>query len=68
MGISADRQEDIFDPFTQVDASNKRKYAGTGLGLTIVKRFVEMHKGNIAVESEEGKGSTFTFTITDQDQ
>jgi PAS domain S-box-containing protein len=66
IGIPESRLVDIFDPFVQVDISNKRKYGGTGLGLTLVKRYVEMHKGNIWVKSEEGKGSTFTFTIKDQ--
>lgn len=66
IGIPESRLVDIFDPFVQVDSSNKRKYGGTGLGLTLVKRYVEMHKGNIWVKSEEGKGSTFTFTIKDQ--
>ncbi|TGC09156.1 PAS domain S-box protein [Methanolobus halotolerans] len=65
IGIPEHRLKDIFNPFTQVDASNKRKYGGTGLGLTLVKQFVEMHNGSIRVESEEGKGSTFTFTIVD---
>jgi signal transduction histidine kinase len=59
--------EDIFNPFTQVDASNKRKFGGTGLGLALVKQFVEMHDGNIDVKSREGYGSTFTFTIGKQD-
>jgi signal transduction histidine kinase len=63
IGIPENMHEEIFDPFVQVDASNKRKYGGTGLGLALTKRFVEMHKGKIWVESEEGKGSTFTFTI-----
>ncbi|MBP1909118.1 PAS domain S-box protein [Methanolobus bombayensis] len=63
IGITKKMQENIFSPFTQVDSSNKRKYGGTGLGLALVKQFVEMHEGKIWVESEEGKGSTFTFTI-----
>jgi signal transduction histidine kinase len=66
IGIPVQRLEEIFDPFMQVDASNKRRYGGTGLGLALAKRFVEMHDGKIWVESEEGKGSTFTFTIADQ--
>jgi signal transduction histidine kinase len=59
-------REEIFDPFIQVDSSSKRKFGGTGLGLALTKRFVEMHNGKIWVESEEGKGSTFTFTLKDQ--
>lgn len=66
IGIPENMHEEIFDPFVQVDASNKRKYGGTGLGLALTRRFVEMHKGKIWVESEEGKGSTFIFTIPDQ--
>lgn len=66
IGIPGHRLEEIFDPFIQVDASTKRKYGGTGLGLALVKRFVEMHGGKVWVESEEGKGSTFTFTLVDQ--
>jgi PAS domain S-box-containing protein len=66
IGIPAHRYEEIFDPFMQVDASNKRRYGGTGLGLALVRRFIEMHGGKIQVESEEGKGSTFTFSIMDQ--
>ncbi|WP_340818451.1 PAS domain S-box protein [Methanolobus sp. WCC4] len=66
IGIPKDKQEDIFNPFTQVDASFKRKYEGTGLGLALVRQFVEMHGGEIWLESEEGKGSTFTFTINDR--
>ena len=68
IGIPANMHEDIFDPFVQVDASNKRKYGGTGLGLALTRRFVEMHNGKIRVESEPGKGSTFTFTLMDQKQ
>ncbi len=68
IGIPEHRLEEIFDPFMQVDASNKRRYGGTGLGLALARRFVEMHGGTIRVESEEGKGSTFTFSIVDQEQ
>ncbi|TQD25100.1 PAS domain S-box protein [Methanolobus vulcani] len=63
IGIAAEMQEEIFSPFTQVDASHTRRYGGTGLGLALVKKFVEMHNGNVWFVSEVGKGSTFTFTI-----
>jgi PAS domain S-box-containing protein len=66
IGIPEDKLKQIFDPFIQADASNTRRYGGTGLGLTLVKWFVEMHNGSINVESKEGAGSTFTFTIEDQ--
>jgi len=62
VGIPHDKTDSIFDAFTQADASTTRKYGGTGLGLTIVKRLVEMYGGAIAVQSEVGKGSTFSFT------
>lgn len=63
IGIPDDRQAVIFDRFTQVDGTTTRKYGGTGLGLAIVKRFVDMMGGDIGVDSEAGKGSTFHFTI-----
>ena len=63
IGIPADRMDRLFDSFTQVDASTTRKYGGTGLGLTISKQLVEMMGGEIGVESEEGQGSTFWFTM-----
>ena len=62
IGIPRDKIDSIFGAFTQADSSTTRKYGGTGLGLTIVKRLVEMFHGQIAVESEPGKGSTFSFT------
>jgi diguanylate cyclase (GGDEF)-like protein/PAS domain S-box-containing protein len=63
IGISQEKQALIFDPFTQADASTTREFGGTGLGLTITKRLVTMMEGNIWVESDLGKGSTFHFTI-----
>lgn len=66
IGIPGHMKDDIFNPFTQIDASNKRKYGGTGLGLALVKRFVEMHNGKIWLETEEEKGSTFSFIIENQ--
>ena len=63
IGIVKEKQENIFESFTQVDASTTRKYGGTGLGLTISKHFVEMMGGKIWVESEVGKGTTFHFIL-----
>src|SRR5579871_111693 len=62
IGVPEDKRELIFDPFTQADGSTTRQYGGTGLGLTIARRLVEMMGGRIWVESEPGKGSTFHFT------
>jgi CheY-like chemotaxis protein len=62
IGIPADKQEAIFAPFTQADAATTRKHGGTGLGLTISTRLVQMMNGRIWLESEPGKGSCFHFT------
>ena len=63
IGIPKDRQEAIFDRFVQADIGDKRAFQGAGLGLSISKAYVEMLGGKIWVESEEGKGSIFYFTI-----
>jgi signal transduction histidine kinase/HPt (histidine-containing phosphotransfer) domain-containing protein len=62
IGIPAERQYSILEPFTQVDGSSTRKHGGTGLGLTIVKRLVELMDGRLWIDSEVGRGSTFHFT------
>jgi len=62
IGIPPERQKAIFDPFTQADGSTTRRFGGTGLGLTISKTLAEMMNGRIWVESEAGRGSTFSFT------
>ncbi len=63
IGIASEDQETIFEEFRQVGTDYSRKREGTGLGLTLTKKFVEMHGGKIWVKSEVGKGSTFTFTL-----
>ena len=63
LGISLEDQQRIFEVFEQADGSITRKFEGAGLGLSIVKNFVRMHKGDIWVESKLGKGSSFTFAI-----
>ncbi|KAJ7537188.1 hypothetical protein O6H91_12G101900 [Diphasiastrum complanatum] len=63
IGISKEKLNDIFKPFTQADPSISRLYGGTGLGLCIVQRFAELMGGHISAHSEIGEGSTFTFVL-----
>jgi signal transduction histidine kinase/CheY-like chemotaxis protein len=63
IGISADKQERIFDYFSQADDSTARKFGGTGLGLAISKELIEMMGGTISIDSKEGQGSIFHFTV-----
>ncbi|MEP6658248.1 MAG: GAF domain-containing protein, partial [Betaproteobacteria bacterium] len=63
IGIAAEDQEAVFEEFRQVGRNYTNKQEGTGLGLALTRRFVELHGGTIRVESEPGKGSTFTFTL-----
>lgn len=63
IGISSEAQKKLFKAFTQADSSTTRKYGGTGLGLVICKKLVELMGGKISVRSKQGQGSTFTFSI-----
>ena len=67
IGIPADRMDRLFKSFSQVDASTTRLYGGTGLGLAICNQLVELMGGRIWVESEAGKGSTFSFSIVSKE-
>jgi signal transduction histidine kinase len=63
IGIAPEDQAAVFEEFRQVGHDYTRKQEGTGLGLALTRKFVELHGGKIWVESEPGEGSTFTFTI-----
>ena len=64
IGIAPDKRAHLFRAFSQADSSTTRKYGGTGLGLTICQRLTQLMGGDIAVESEEGRGATFSFSIS----
>lgn len=64
IGISKEKQEHIFDAFSQADSTVTRKFGGTGLGLTISAEYIKMMGGELQISSEEGKGSKFYFTLT----
>jgi len=63
IGIAPEDQAAVFEEFRQVGRNDARKQEGTGLGLTLAKKFVELHGGRIWVQSQVGQGSTFTFTL-----
>jgi signal transduction histidine kinase len=63
VGIAPDQQALVFEEFRQASGEHMRKSEGTGLGLSLAKRFVELHGGSIRVESEPGRGSTFAFIL-----
>lgn len=63
IGISPEDQKKLFEPFKQLDSNLSREHTGTGLGLSLVKKLVELHNGTVSVESEVEKGSTFTVSL-----
>jgi len=63
IGIAADQLDKLFQPFMQIDSSLSRRYSGTGLGLSLVRRIVELHGGSITLTSEVNQGSCFTVIL-----
>jgi len=63
IGIPKNRQDTIFESFTQEDGSTSRKYGGTGLGLSITKQLAELLGGKLTLASQEGKGSVFSLVV-----
>ncbi len=63
IGIKEEDMGKLFQKFFQLDSGSSRKYGGTGLGLAVSKKFVELHGGTISAESRFGAGSTFTFLL-----
>lgn len=63
IGIASEHLGKIFEPFTQIDSSSTREWSGIGLGLAVVKKYVEMHGGQIWVKSQPGQGSVFSFSL-----
>lgn len=66
IGIAKDKQHELFKPFSQIDSGSKRRYVGTGLGLSLVQHFAELMQGQSGVDSELGQGSRFWFRIPTQ--
>jgi PAS domain S-box-containing protein len=63
IGIAPEHLDKLFQPFVQIDSALSRRYAGTGLGLALVRRISELHGGSVSLESQEGKGSRFTVSL-----
>jgi two-component system phosphate regulon sensor histidine kinase PhoR len=63
IGIPPDRQQEIFEPFHQLDGSPTRRYGGTGLGLALVKLILDAHGAELKVDSDVGRGTSFTFVL-----